>query len=128
MTITSSDTLEHVGVLGMRWGIRRVRPGGSRSSTGSGKSADHTVAAILKKKKLSQLSNAEIKTLAARIELEKKHRELTQTRGQKARKAIGKILAESAKKQAVKLLSSDDATKYGTMIIQQALAASKKKK
>lgn len=61
--------LEHYGVKGMQWGVRKV----SRSKTVSD---DHKRAKELRKRKLSSLSNQEIKTLNERRNLEENHARL----------------------------------------------------
>ncbi len=55
------NELQHVGVLGMKWGIRRRGPAHS----------DSTQAHTLKKKHVSELSNDEIKKVVSRLQLEK---------------------------------------------------------
>lgn len=57
-------TLAHYGVRGMRWGVRKDR-GGRRKT-----SADYDEVAPLKKKKVHELSNAELKKLTERMQLE----------------------------------------------------------
>lgn len=59
--------LNHVGVLGMRWGRRK----GVKKV-----SQDHAVASKIKKKKLSEMSNEEIKILSNRIRLEQEYKNL----------------------------------------------------
>ena len=68
------DFLAHWGVKGMKWGVRKDRTGVGASSASA--SEDHINVAALRKKKLSQLSNAEIKAVNERMNLEKKYREM----------------------------------------------------
>lgn len=68
------DFLEHYGVKGMKWGVRKDRTGVGASSASA--SEDHINVAALRKKKVSQLSNAEIKAVTERMNLEKKYREM----------------------------------------------------
>lgn len=78
------DSLEHVGVKGMKWGVRKKRDSGGDAS-GSAKKAekiDHPKSAEylksreLRKRKVETLSNIEIQTLNKRIELERKYKQL----------------------------------------------------
>lgn len=108
------EFLAESGVPGMKWGIRRrgdtssSSGGGSHASTqghatGSapakaddGPSDDHKKATSIKKKKLSELSNAEIATLAARIELEAKYSAITATQKDKTKKALEDMVRNKA--------------------------------
>jgi hypothetical protein len=74
------DVLEHFGVLGMRWGKRR-KQSGSRSDKLTTKrvkrsevSDDHREKQGLKKKRVSEMSNAELKKLNERMQLEKQYK------------------------------------------------------
>ena len=133
MTISKNDTVvKHFGIPGMHWGIRRARgSSGSRSSTGrrvSTRSPDHELMRSLRKKKVHELSNDEIRALAARVDLERKYKEITMTRGQKVRRAVGKMLTEAAKKHLVKALGSDEVAQMGKALLTQAAASAKNKK
>jgi len=59
--------LQHVGVLGMHWGIRRRGPA----------SSEHTRARELKKKHVSELTNDELKTAITRLSLEKQFKDIS---------------------------------------------------
>lgn len=75
MADTTDDVLSHYGIKGMRWGVRRKRD----SDTGRVKgtpapapkpSQDAKAANKLKKKSATELSNAELKDLNRRLQLE----------------------------------------------------------
>ena len=72
------NELMHHGVLGMRWGVRKDRSlGGSyQRSHKSRMSEDAREAKQIKKKKVSQMSNAELKKLNTRQELERKYSQM----------------------------------------------------
>lgn len=59
--------LQHHGIKGMKWGVRRGRK--------SSMSDDAKEVAEIKKKKVSEMTNAELKKLNARQELEQKHKQ-----------------------------------------------------
>lgn len=63
-----TNDLKHVGVLGMHWGVHK-----SQSTS----HPDHVVAKALKKKKLHELSNEELKKLTTRLQLEKQFKDLS---------------------------------------------------
>ena len=78
------DSLEHVGVKGMKWGVRKKRDSGGDASGSAKKaekidhpkSAEHLKSRELRKRKVETLSNIEIQTLNKRIELERKYKQL----------------------------------------------------
>lgn len=62
-----NNALQHHGVKGMKWGVRK---------TNRQPSSDHVEAKALKKKKLSELSNAELRKLNDRMNLEQNYSKL----------------------------------------------------
>lgn len=89
--------LQHVGVLGMKWGIRRSR--GPASS-------DHTVTRAIKKKHISEMSNDELKKLTTRLQLEKQYKDLTGQNNNVAKKFIAEIGTNFLKQKAAELLGT----------------------
>jgi hypothetical protein len=89
--------LKHVGILGMKWGRR------SGASTTS--SSDHKSANVLKKKKLKDMSNDELKKLTARLSLEKQFKDLSKKDPSSAKKFVTEVLQGSAKQLASKYLA-----------------------
>jgi hypothetical protein len=99
---SNDATLAHVGVIGMHWGVHKAQQvGGALKKFGGaslskikksylearaadakkkanpdGRSEDQLAIDAIKKKPLSQLSNKEIQTLAARADLETKYRQI----------------------------------------------------
>lgn len=94
--LESDDELMHYGVKGMKWGVRKDR-GANRVTVGErlkgarakakaevkrlrtpqNQSADSKRATHLKAKKVHELSNRQIQDLTKRLELERKHAQLT---------------------------------------------------
>ena len=79
------NELMHFGVKGMRWGVRRYQNKDStliRSKTRRNKcqSEDYKIAKSLKKKKLNQMSNAELRKLNERQNLERQYKQMNKTR------------------------------------------------
>lgn len=83
-----SNELYHYGVLGMKWGVRRnrSRSGGSRRKRFM--SDDAREASAIKKKKVNQMSNAELKKLNERKRLEQEYSRLNPNAAKKGWKFV----------------------------------------
>mgnify|MGYP001187760716 CR=1 FL=1 len=86
----NENDMYHVGVLGMKWGHRK-------SKTISVPSTDHVESRALKKKKVHELSNAEIAKINTRLQLEKNLRDLDKKEVSKGRKMIEDVLSNQAR-------------------------------
>lgn len=93
------NELYHYGVLGMKWGVRRARKSGSStlSSKRPPKSEDYVRAKALKKKKVSQLSNSELKELNNRMQLESQYKNLKKQNISMGQKFVTDVIYETAK-------------------------------
>lgn len=106
----NENELTHWGVLGMRWGVKRS------SETSSSSSSDHTVASRLKKKKLNELSNEELKKLTSRLQLEKQYKDLTKRDFSTGQKFISEILLNVGKQTVTTYLSRTLNTAIETLL------------
>lgn len=78
------NELYHYGVLGMKWGVRRSRSKRSyiskkkrkKAASTKNMSADAKEVARLKKKSVSQMSNAELRKYNERMQLEQQYAKL----------------------------------------------------
>lgn len=109
------NELYHYGVLGMRWGVRKSRASGlSLSRPKRVKSEDYTRAKTLKKKKLSELTNAELKELNNRMQLESQYKNLKKQNISMGQKFVTDVAYETAKNTV-----SSYAQKYAKQGIEQ---------
>ncbi len=99
MKPSNEKILEHSGVLGMRWGIRRG------SSSSSSASEDHNKLRSLRKKKGKELTDAEIKSALSRLKLEKEYKDLTKREVSGFEKAAKGVIADAAKETAKKYVA-----------------------
>jgi len=95
-----SNDLKHVGILGMHWGRRKSGKSGPDKS-----SADHVQAKGLKGKKLTDMSNDELKTLTTRLQLEKSYKDLTKGDIDPGKKFLADVLSGFMKQQSINLLN-----------------------
>lgn len=80
--------LKHVGVLGMRWGHRRTP------------SSEHVESSKLRKKKVYEMSNEELRKYNTRIELIKKYKEANPGKIKKAVKRVDGVITTIGKLSA----------------------------
>lgn len=96
-----NNELCHYGVLGMKWGVRRAKRKEARlQNKNRGKSEDHLRAASLKKKKLNQLSNAELRELNNRMQLESQYKNLKRQNVNAGQKFVKDVAYETSKQIA----------------------------
>lgn len=112
------DCLVHYGVLGMKWGVRKQAPSSSGGSSGSSivkkiskkisekrekrnkskkEKQDFKKEKKILKKPIKKLTDSELKTRIARLELEKKYRDLKKQTSPKAMNLTQDILWQSVK-------------------------------
>lgn len=88
--------LEHAGVLGMKWGRRK-----NKSKTPVITSKDHNSKTLLKKKRIREMSNQELKQLNDRLQLEKQYKDLTKSERTAGQKFVIDLLGSAAKQIAM---------------------------
>ena len=98
-----NDELYHYGVPGMKWGVRRSQNKLDRIDKRSKKndwSEDATTAAKIKTKKVSQMTNAELRKLNDRRNLEQQNANLSRN-SSKGRAAVKAFIATAGTITAV---------------------------
>jgi hypothetical protein len=87
--------LQHFGIPGMKWGVRRFRRRQERRAAEW--SPDEKVKREIRKKKVHAMSNAELKKINERMQLEKTYRELKAADISGGRKFVNGIVQQQAK-------------------------------
>lgn len=116
----NTDELAHYGVLGMKWGARRAQRRDSsieRKGRKKGWSEDTIDVSKIRAKKVNQMSNAELKKLNERNQLEVTNRDLKrkQNRGQRAVQSFIKTAGTVAAVAGAATIYK----KYGTTILEK---------
>jgi len=89
------DELYHYGILGMKWGVRRGRKSSSGIKTRKSKmssSEDSRRVNIIRKKKVNQMTNQELRDVNQRMQLENQYRDLKSKRNV-GRKIVTAVVA-----------------------------------
>ena len=107
------SVVEHHGVLGMRWGVRR-----KKNPDGTFRSAEHVQSRALMAKGVRNLSNKEIASLNARLNLERELHRLNPSAQKEGRKFVDDLVKKSGEKLSGALAS---------MVVQLAVQQVKKR-
>lgn len=111
------DDLKHFGVKGMRWGQKRSTSSSHVSKIKSKKAEadkqkeenmhpDAKKKRELKKKKISELSNADLKALNERLNLEKQYKDLSRNEKTKGKSFVEKQLSNAGNQVATTIVTS----------------------
>lgn len=133
--IVDDMILEHVGVKGMRWGIRKsevtVSSRGKKLKTSGGRGVPahpdalraHKIGQIVKKSGSKSVSNQDLKTYADRLQLEQNVSRLTSQPTSRSTKFIKDVLSQSGKS-----LASEGVNKGAKEVGKRALVFAKSKR
>lgn len=106
------DYLQHYGVRGMKWGVRKR----SRRSSGS---SDYRTARKLKKKGVKNLSNKELQTLNQRQSLENTYRQNNPSAIKRATKFISRTAGAIGTVGAIYGATKNGWIRDGTQFVKQ---------
>lgn len=102
MLVHESDYLAHHGVKGMKWGIRKVRERSAqrKAAKESTYSEEYKNTKALRKKKVSQMSDDELRQAINRMNLERQYKSLKSSNINAGQKFVQEVLRDSAKEVA----------------------------
>lgn len=89
----------HYGIPGMRWGKRKV-------SNSVNLSDDYKKAKNLRKKKMSEMSNSELRDLTTRMQLERQYKDLKSSEISAGKKMLKNVLNEIGKETLKSVIKS----------------------
>lgn len=132
----SMDVIQHTGVLGMKWGIRRARS--SSSSSSSSKTKQHVSSESSESKpelkdtkakgsissSIKAMSDAELKSKINRIQMEKQYAQLTTREKSAGEKFIKSVLSDAGKQTATKYTAMY-MSKMAESLLKQSVKAAK---
>ena len=109
-----SNDLQHHGILGMKWGVRRFQnkdgtltPAGrkraGKSSPSQEAHEDYKKARV--NKSVKAMSNTELRDRISRFQMEKQYSQLTRKEKSRGAKIVTSVLTEAAKQTAGKYVS-----------------------
>lgn len=122
--IIKNGELYHYGVLGMKWGVRRSQAKLNRVSKKAkrrGWSEDKQTVAEIKTKKVSQMSNNELKKLNERNQLEVNYRNLKEQQNA-GQRAVSRFIKTAGTITAVTAAAAVYA-KYGRKVVHAMVGA-----
>lgn len=94
------NELYHFGVKGMKWGVRKDRKRSVSSKRSQSDSKDYAESRDLLKKSPNKLSNAELRKINERLNLEQQYSNMTTIQKQKGNRFIDKVSNQMKKTAA----------------------------
>ena len=89
--------LEHIGILGMKWGHRKAKTTSDVQVVRTQNSEDHDKKVLLRSKHLNEMTNDELRSYVQRVSLEKQYKELTKKQLSPGKKYVKDLLINTGK-------------------------------
>ena len=102
--IRNSAILQHHGILGQRWGVRRTESQLARGSKG-GSSLKRASTKETEKSKVKSMSDAELRQKINRIQMERQYSQLSKKDISAGQKFVSDVLMTAAKQTATNYVS-----------------------
>ena len=131
-TEIGKDFIEHFGVRGMRWGVRRSRGGVEKGKKESGKKDDSDgpkkVVGKTKTegKSAATMSDAQLKKVNARLQMEKQYKDLTKlppSKGAAVTKFFADVAVNVARTQITSVANDLASQKIGAALASKGLGS-----
>ena len=106
--MSDEEMLQHYGILGMKWGVRRTPAQLTRANGGAGKTESSD--------EIKKMSDSELRSKINRLQMEKQYKQLTSSEISVGRKFVQDVLTNAAKQTATNYVS-----KYMTKGIDAAI-------
>lgn len=120
--ITGENELFHYGKVGMKWGQRKARGSNTVTSTRTKGKFDKKAP-----KKLNKMSDAELKKIISRMQMEKQYGDLTRPKPNAGKQFVKELLIGVGKTQATKYANQIANDQIAKIIAQTAAKAAAKK-
>lgn len=109
------EFLEHYGIPGMRWGVRRTNPSASAPASDDARRVA-TLRGTVKKGGTKTLSNRELQEVITRMNLERQYKALAPTRKQQVASFVGRTLLGIGKQEVTKLAAEQAAKQVANLL------------
>lgn len=106
--MSDEEMLQHYGILGMKWGVRRTPAQLTRANGRAGKTESSD--------EIKKMSDSELRSKINRLQMEKQYKQLTSSEISVGRKFVQDVLTNAAKQTATNYVS-----KYMTKAIRGGL-------
>lgn len=106
--MSNEEMLQHYGILGMKWGVRRTPAQLTRANGRAGKTESSD--------EIKKMSDSELRSKINRLQMEKQYKQLTSSEISVGRKFVQDVLTNAAKQTATNYVS-----KYMTKGIDAAI-------